>query len=116
MSKGYTGASKKDRGFNQWERDLRDLKKSGEYYNGSATPTTIAEQIEHNKFLETFPGKYPNYGLWESDLILELSKIRINYSLLIEGGVYPKTFKEDGFNKSIFPKEFAIDLKKRSGF
>lgn len=111
MSKGQKGMSPSDRGFAQVERDLRDLKRSGEYYNTKPAPVTMEEQIEHRKFLETFEGKYDCYGTWEKTLLEELRRVNTTYSYLSEWGIYPRTFKEDGYEKKIEPREFAKMLR-----
>jgi hypothetical protein len=115
MGKGQVGMNGSDRGFSQVERDLRDLKRSGEYHSRKSAPVTLEEQIAHNKFSETFEGKYPNYGAWEFDLIEELRRIRCGYTILSEYGIYPRTFKDDGYVKQILPREYAKILKDRTG-
>ncbi len=116
MSKGQIGASKSDKAWAQVERDLRDIKKSGEFNSRKNKPVTLAEQIKHNEYLETFEGKYESFGAWERELTEELSRLGLNGSLLGEVGIYSRIYKADGWEKNILPREYAIELKKRSGF
>lgn len=116
MSKGRIGLSGSDRAHNQLERDLRDMKRNGEYDSRKSAPVSYAEQVEHNKFMQTWEGRFPGYGLWESELKEQLSKINCGYGLLAECEIYPRTFKADGYEKRIEPKEFARMLKAQTGF
>ena len=113
MSKGQKGMSPSDRGFNQIEREIRELKRSGEWNSRPSIPVTMEEQMEHLKFLQTFEGKYPGYGAWEQSLIDELRRLNVTYSYLSERGIYPRTFKADGYEKKIEPREFAQILKNK---
>ena len=112
MAKGRIGMSGSDRGFATIEKDLRDLKRSGADITDN-TPTTLQEQIAHQKFLQTFEGRYPNYGTWEQAVTDACRESRTMLSLITENGYYQRMWKEDGYEKKITPKEFARFLRNK---
>jgi hypothetical protein len=116
MAKGRIGMSGSDRGLAQIEKDLRDMRRSGEGSDRSTGPTTLKEQIEHAKYLETFPGRYPNYGSWEQAVNEECRELRIPLTLLSEIGYYPRMWKEDGYAKEITPKAFSRTLREKLNY
>jgi len=116
MSKGQIGASKSDKAWAQVERDLRLFKKSGEFDERVDRPVTLAEQLKHLEYLDTFEGQYGSFGRWEQDLIIELHRVGLSISLLVECSIFSREFKTDGWEKGILPKAYALTLLQRSGF
>jgi hypothetical protein len=112
MAKGRIGMSGSDRGFATIEKDLRDLKRSGADMT-NRTPTTLEEQISHQKFLQTFDGMYPNYGTWEQAVIEECRLARVPLSLISEYGYFPREWKADGYEKKQSAKEFSRFLRSK---
>jgi hypothetical protein len=114
MSKGQKGLSGSDRGFAQIEKDLRDMRRSGE--SRATAPITLAEQLERVKLLETFDGRYPNYGAWEYQVYEDCRDARVPLGLISESGYYPRMWKADGFDQKITPLEFSKMLRGRMKF
>jgi hypothetical protein len=112
MAKGQKGMSGSDKGFAQIERDLRDAKRNGV---DRRVPVTMEEQIAHQKYLQTFEGRFPNIGGYEIAVGEELKKIRMSIGMLAEYGIYQRDWKHEGYNAKIEPKEFARELRNRTG-
>ena len=114
MSKGQKGLSGSDRGFAQIEKDLRDMRRSGE--TRATAPITLAQQLERVKFLETFDGRYPNYGAWEFQVYEDCREARVPLGLISESGYFPRMWKTDGYDLKITPKEFTRILRDKMKF
>ena len=111
MAKGQKGMSGSDKGFAQIERDLRDANRSGV---DRRIPVTMKEQMAHERYLQTFDGKYNSIGGYEIAVIEELRNLRMSTQLLNEYGIYQKDWKHEGYNGKIEPREFARELRNRT--
>lgn len=112
MAKGQKGMSGSDKGFAQIERDLRDAKRNGV---DRRVPVTMEEQIAHQKYLQSFEGRFTSVGGYEIAVGEELKKLRMSSHMLCEFGIYPRDWKHEGYNAKIEPKEFARMLRDRTG-
>ena len=112
MAKGQKGMSGSDKGLAQIERDLRDANRSG---IDRSMPVTMEEQIAHQKHLQTFDGRFPNIGAYEIAVEDALRNIRMSVGMLAEFKIYQRDWKHEGFNGKKEPKEFARELRNRTG-